>query len=424
VEPRKVKAKGKVREKEAGSYAHIPAHSSPSPLKNIPSPQSSPEEQEYGVLLPHEYLLPHEFLLPYGTLPSKKLEIKEEEEDGEKWKLRRDSMKMRKGTDLPHPFYMRDSMPSISLEERAVLEDFKAILGYSLYPIIKERIVPCIKIGGFIVEKDRIVELWIYNCGLKELPESIGHLYALKRLILSKNGLEKVPSSMGKLENLEVLNLSANRLTSIPSPLESLLNLRELDLSENQFLRVPPFLGRLVNLEKLSLAGNRLEEVPIALGKLAILEELDLSSNNLGGNPASLGRLKKLRSLKKLDLADCQLGEVPVALGELPSLEDLDLCCNHLERLPLSLGERQTLKSLNLHGNKHLDFPEFLNRLPTLKNLSWGETLWGPNGGSEVESYLRKLEVKGIHVELIWDKRDEDQYRIYGPNGKILNDSD
>jgi Leucine-rich repeat (LRR) protein len=337
---RKNRMKDKVGKKEEGFRTQIPP-SSPRPLQNIPPSK----EQEYGDLLPHE------FLLPYGTLPTQKVE-------------RRDPMKMRKGADLLN-YYVMDSTLSITPEERAVVDDFKAILGENLYPIIKERFIPSTKVAGFIVEKDRIAELWIYNCGLTEIPGSIGQLTALKRLILWKNKLEEIPSSIGNMVNLQELNLSENRLSKLPSAIGDLLNLRDLDLAENHLRQVPPSLGRLSNLRKLILANNGLKEVSAVLEGLVNLVELDLSYNNLGWEDASIERLKKLK-LKKLYLAGCHLEEVPAALGELTDLEELDLSYNYLEQIPVSLSELKALKIISLHGNKHLEFPEFLERLPNL----------------------------------------------------------
>ena len=71
-----------------------------------------------------------------------------------------------------------------------------------------------------------ITDLDIRSKQLIELPESIGQLTKLRRLVVSKNQLDRLPDSIGKLINLECLDISNNPLATLP---ESIIQLKELD---------------------------------------------------------------------------------------------------------------------------------------------------------------------------------------------------
>ena len=90
---------------------------------------------------------------------------------------------------------------------------------------------------------------------LCELPESIGDMRSLARLLLDDNALQAVPASVGRLARCEELGLSANRLASLPDALGELRALRALRLNSNAFAEVPECVGRL-QLAQLALHDN------------------------------------------------------------------------------------------------------------------------------------------------------------------------
>ncbi|MFX0043259.1 MAG: HEAT repeat domain-containing protein [Candidatus Hodarchaeota archaeon] len=59
---------------------------------------------------------------------------------------------------------------------------------------------------------------------VKEIPESIGRLTYLRRLILKGNEIQQIPLSIKSLKNLEQLDLSHNNILQIPPELKSFLN--------------------------------------------------------------------------------------------------------------------------------------------------------------------------------------------------------
>ncbi|KAG0559094.1 hypothetical protein KC19_10G078800 [Ceratodon purpureus] len=115
---------------------------------------------------------------------------------------------------------------------------------------------------GWKLTKLQKLELHFNN--LVGLPESFGHLKALKHLDLRNNHLRSLPSSVGMLSQLETLDLSRNfnNLCTLPDSIGDLLSLSVLDLSFNQIRELPASLGCLKNLKKLMLDQNPLVVPP------------------------------------------------------------------------------------------------------------------------------------------------------------------
>jgi hypothetical protein len=128
-----------------------------------------------------------------------------------------------------------------------------------------------------------VAELDLSHCGLTALPEGVGGLTGLKRLVLSLNaGLTALPEGLWSLAGLEELDLSGCGLTALPEGIGRLAGLKKLDLSQNSLglcgLRaLPEGIGALAGLRKLNLWFNKeLTALPAGLGRLRNLEELNL----------------------------------------------------------------------------------------------------------------------------------------------------
>jgi hypothetical protein len=70
---------------------------------------------------------------------------------------------------------------------------------------------------------------------LERLPNSIGRLEKLQKLMLAGNQLRSLPDQMAACQNLELIRLAANRLESLPSWLFSLPRLSWLAYAGNPF---------------------------------------------------------------------------------------------------------------------------------------------------------------------------------------------
>ncbi len=88
------------------------------------------------------------------------------------------------------------------------------------------------------IEK-QLPTLDLSNSQISKIPESIGNLSNLTRLILSNNLLTKLPESIGNLSNLTELYLDNNQLTKLPESIANICNLTELSLEENPLI-LPP----------------------------------------------------------------------------------------------------------------------------------------------------------------------------------------
>jgi leucine-rich repeat protein SHOC2 len=110
-------------------------------------------------------------------------------------------------------------------------------------------------------EQDGVVGLYLNNCNITTLPESIGKLNNLKVLSLTNNKLTKLPDAICDLTSLRQLDLSENKLTSLPENIDQLTELKELFLANNQLNSLPKNIGCL-RLWELNLRNNQLKTLP------------------------------------------------------------------------------------------------------------------------------------------------------------------
>lgn len=86
-----------------------------------------------------------------------------------------------------------------------------------------------------------------YNFDYTEVPESIGRLTSLKKLVLARNNLQNIPESIKNLTLLSELDLSHNQLQEIPRVLKSLNSLEQLNIKYNIISRIPQSMKNFVN---------------------------------------------------------------------------------------------------------------------------------------------------------------------------------
>ncbi|CAA6811665.1 MAG: serine/threonine protein kinase [uncultured Sulfurovum sp.] len=75
---------------------------------------------------------------------------------------------------------------------------------------------------------------------LTKLPDSIGNLFYLQKMMLSGNELRSLPTSLSKCQNLELLRIAVNRLKEFPICLLALPKLSWLAYSGNPFCTKHP----------------------------------------------------------------------------------------------------------------------------------------------------------------------------------------
>lgn len=113
-------------------------------------------------------------------------------------------------------------------------EDEKFAL-WEIFKISLRRFYPRHKISSkylnipyFEIEDGRVVRLYLGDCGLRSLPESIGSFKCLKELDLSLNNVSELPISVGKLNSLEILNIQFNPIDKLPDSVRNLKKLKEV----------------------------------------------------------------------------------------------------------------------------------------------------------------------------------------------------
>ena len=165
-------------------------------------------------------------------------------------------------------------------------------------------------------ELDDVTSLDVSNCGLEELPESVGRLRRLEFLNAGGNRLRSLPASVKRLTNLKRAFFLANAFEEVPEVLGELPSLFMLSFKANAVRTVSerslaPSLGWLI------LSDNAIERLPNSLGNCARMRKLMLAGNRLSSLPESM---KNLKNLELLRLADNRFETIPEWLLELPRL--------------------------------------------------------------------------------------------------------
>ena len=305
---------------------------------------------------------------------------------------------------------------NVTPEETKFLLDLKNTLGISLLRVDKIEY----DIIGVQIDGNNIIELGLYNCGLNNLPESVGNLIFLQTLNLGSNNLKFIPESIGNLSSLKELHLYKNQLSTLPKSFVKLESLEKLDLSYNHLTSLPDSIGNLNLLEKFDLIGNPLNYLPDSIKNFSFLREIILKYSKLDPKQADfliglefithksikieqkgqikteweikvegknvvelslkefelkalLNSIDNLGHLRKMNLESNYLTNLPESIGNLSVLQKLNLSQNNLKTLPASIGDMNSLQELDLGTNN-------INKLPeSLGNLSALEKLWLEN---------------------------------------------
>jgi hypothetical protein len=148
-----------------------------------------------------------------------------------------------------------------------------------------------------------------FGVRVTELPDAIGELALLEKLVLSNTYVSSLPPSVSNLKNLKKVDMEGTLIAEFPPPLAELQSLEVLSFSlcEKLSLKEGDF-GGLVNLKNLYLGGSSVQMVPEGLRACKSLEWLDLECcANIAEVPAWLAEL----NLKCLKLSNTGLTAVP-----------------------------------------------------------------------------------------------------------------
>ncbi|XP_065044249.1 putative disease resistance protein RGA1 [Musa acuminata AAA Group] len=129
------------------------------------------------------------------------------------------------------------------------------------------RVESCLLPRDMLKRLRSIHVLVLQNCGLPELPETIGDLIHLRYLDVSYNaGIQRLPDALFGLYNLQALLLWDCQLQRLPKGMSNLINLRHLSASYEIVSEIYE-VGKLTSLQELSAFrvlkdhGHRLAEL-------------------------------------------------------------------------------------------------------------------------------------------------------------------
>lgn len=197
------------------------------------------------------------------------------------------------------------------------------------------------------------------------LPDEIGNLTALKRLLLSENKklVGPLPEGLYNLESLETLIIKFSGIEGgISSSISKLTNLDTLDLWGD--------LRYAANHTPISC--NRLSGyLPKELGELKKLRFLRIGRNDFEGElPNEIG---KMENLNFFDFADCKIeGGIPKSFGKMNNLVTMFASGNRLTKpIPEDLCNAEKLEILYLNDNRiEGQIPRNIDKLKNLRTFS------------------------------------------------------
>ncbi|KAL3714777.1 hypothetical protein ACJRO7_006645 [Eucalyptus globulus] len=144
----------------------------------------------------------------------------------------------------------------------------------SLERLILKDISSLAEIDRSIGKLEQLIYLKIKWCPcLRELPEEIGCLTALRELILIQScSVCYLPDSIGNLRHLSRLIVEDTGLVKLPDTIKGLVDLEHLCLADCRSLNsLSDAVGELKSLTHLDLSGTTIEELPPSLWDLEVL---------------------------------------------------------------------------------------------------------------------------------------------------------
>lgn len=133
------------------------------------------------------------------------------------------------------PVKQAETLPAVHPDAKAV----RAILDANN---LKNKAVD----GVSVVKDGRIVELFLQEGGIVEVPDAIGELTALRKLHLYGDRtlplplLKKISPAIGRCTEIEELLLNQNDLTTLPVEIAGLKKIRNLSVADNHLKDIPP----------------------------------------------------------------------------------------------------------------------------------------------------------------------------------------
>lgn len=137
---------------------------------------------------------------------------------------------------------------------------------------------------------EHTTDIRISNNKIKKIPDSIGEIKALTRIIIDNNQVDTISKKIETLNNFIDLRMANNNLKQIPNTIYYLKKLSILILNNNAIETIEEKIGQLSSLTQLHLQNNPIEYLHPSIKKLTKLTHLQLTGTKLplppGYNPA------------------------------------------------------------------------------------------------------------------------------------------
>jgi len=266
---------------------------------------------------------------------------------------------------------------------------------------------------GYKIRDNRIIELSLYDCNLKNFPKILCKLTYLEKLFLRGNFIKEIPKYIEFFKKLKILDISINNIQNVSENIGKLSEIEEIFLNNNSIINFPRSISWLPNLKKLYIQENnishisdeldgiknqhfkikidwlKIQQIPDSIveeitglcfndfkakiiledyihKKIAKLESINhsgvgyfeesgfiiyLSLENL--RISHLGNvLSFFKNLKFLNLANNNLNNISDIVNNLYNIKKLDLKNNEIEKISLNSENLKSLEWLDLSNNK------------------------------------------------------------------------
>lgn len=230
------------------------------------------------------------------------------------------------------------------------------------------------------VLKEKIEVLDLTGNLLEYLPDSVGHLIHLKKMILSENPkLKALPDTIGSLTALEELFI-----------IETTIDLELEDYGIENRLFIPDSFSSLTKLRRLFVSGYLFDEIPRPVFSCKELRSLSFSTCGLKQIQPELFSLKKL---EMLDLSLNEITEVPSGIRHLNKLESIDLSFNKLTAIAEEMFHLRRLIQVNLEHNSNFDalLEQELEQAGEVEGASSSDTFLQEELDDSLEDLVTKL---------------------------------
>lgn len=210
-------------------------------------------------------------------------------------------------------------------------------------------------------------QLFLHNCELESVPDSVWELTQVSALLFCRNKLRTISPHIGKLnDTLTSLYLNGNPFRVFPEVVCQLDRLTELAVNGCLLQSLPPSFARLRSLKKLIAGDNNFHEFPEVICELKNLKVLEMENTNIAEMPSSM---VQLQHLTHLCIEKNRFREFPVVVCELLNLIRLTFSYNRVAEWPLSITKLVKLTECFAGHNDFTHIPLFLGDLPRLDFL-------------------------------------------------------